>query len=695
MTDILHLDYETKSDTDLKKTGLHIYARAKNTDIWCASYAFNDEPVQLWIPGQPVPRRVTDHVEMGKEVWSHNAPFEVELTNNVAAPRYGFPKIDYEQAICTMSMAYAMGLPAHLEGCAAALGVDQQKDMAGSRLMIQMCKPREILPNGDLVWWDDEEKRNRLYQYCIQDTHVERAVGKRMLRLTPYERSVWILDQKINCRGITVDTKAIFNALTIVENEKERLNGEMREVTANQIATCTAIQQIKDFVQYYGIDAESLDKPSLQGFLDSENIHPLAKKVLLLRQEAGKAATSKFEPMLTGAGSDNRVRGCFQYSGANTRRWAGRRIQLHNLKRPSMKHTLIEKIVSDISNGMPASSIHMLYGSPLTVLSDCVRSFLTAAPGHELIVSDFNAIEARVVSWLASQESKLKLFRENKNVYKIQASDIFGIHEDKIDDQQRQVGKVCDLAFGYQGGVGALQTMAAGYGVQMAHVYELLYERSPVEFRIAAQENFKKNGKKYEISREEFIASDLAKMLWREKNPSICSYWVEVEEASRNAVIHPGVVFTAGSASTPHRQVSYKKNGSFLWCRLPGGGVICYPYPEIRATKTPWGKMKDLLTYMAEDGQSKKWLRFSTYGGSLVENLTQSVARDLLADAMLRVENNLKYPIVGHVHDEIITEKPIGIGTVDALSKEMTNNPRWAFDLPIAASGFSGTRYRK
>lgn len=696
MSPILHLDYETRSDLDLRKTGLHIYARGKNTDVWCASYAFDEEPVQLWTPDKPVPKRIIEHVDYGGEVWAHNAPFEVEITNNVVAPRYGFPTISYEQVICTMSMAYAMGLPGSLEGCAAALGLAEQKDMSGSRLMIQMSKPREILPDGTIIWWDEEEKRNTLYRYCIQDTVVERSAGKRMLRLSPYERRVWILDQIINCRGITVDTKALFNALTIVENEKERLNARMKEVTSNQIGTFTAVQQIKDFVQYYGINAESLDKPSIIEFLKDPKIHPLAKQVIEIRQEGGKAATSKFEPMLTGAGSDSRVRGCFQYSGANTRRWAGRRIQLHNLKRPSMKHKLIEEIMTNIQNGMTAENIHMIYGSPLSILAECVRSFLMSAPGHELLTCDFNAIEARVVAWLAGQENVLEVFRKNLDIYKVQAGEIFNVRDlATITDIQRQVGKVAILALGYGGGVGAFQQMAAGYNVQMAPVFDYLFSIARPEQRIRASETWKKNGKKYEISREEFIASDLTKIFWREANPQIVEYWGQVEAAAIAATVTPGSVHFAGNPATPNRRVKYRKNGSFLWCQLPGSGVICYPYPEIRQVKTPWGEKKDALTYMAEDGQSKKWLRFSTYGGSLVENLTQSVARDLLADSMLRVEYDLKYPIVGHVHDEIICEKPLTTGTLENLSKEMTKNPRWAHDLPIAAGGWVGNRYRK
>lgn len=690
MGDVLHLDYETRSDIDLRKTGLHIYAKGANTDVWCAAWAFNEEPVQLWVPGQPCPSQISRHILSGGEVWAHNAAFEIEITNEVMFRRHGWPQIKPEQTICTMTMAYAMALPAHLEGCAAALGVKEQKDMEGSRLMLQMSKPRDILPNGQIIWWDEPEKLQRLAKYCVQDVYVERAVGARMLKLSPYEKKIWVLDQKINSRGICVDVEAVARALELVEAEKDRLDMDMRRVTNNQVATCNAVQQIKDFLEFYGIGSEALDKPAVLEHLKND-IHPLARQVLELRSEAGKASTAKFQPMLTGAGEDRRLRGCFQYSGANTRRWAGRRIQLQNLKRPSIKFEIIERIIRDLKTRKSAGYISMLYGPPLSILGDCTRSFLTAAPGHELWVCDYNAIEARVIAWLAGQEDVLEVFRKNQDIYQVAASIIFSTPVDKIVDNQRQVGKVAVLALGYGGGVGAFQTMAKGYQVKMAPAFQALMGRASKYHLETVERNFQQNGKRYDIEREEFIASDLTKMFWREANSKIVDYWADIENAAIQAVENPGQTTKAGH---PGRQVSYVKNGSFLWCRLPSGGVICYPYPEIKSVKTPWDQTKNALTFMSEDVQSKKWQRFSTYGGSLVENITQATARDLLAEAMLNLETK-KYPIVAHVHDEIVCEMPKGLGRIEEMENIMCQIPPWAKDLPIAAKGFISFRYRK
>lgn len=685
---ICHLDFETRSDLDLRKVGLHVYARGKNTDILCAGYAFDNEAVYLWWPGDPFPQRLADHIKQGGEIHAHNANFEFELANN-AGHKVGFPEVHIEQMTCTMAMAYAMSLPGSLEGCAAALGIHERKDLEGGRVMLQLSKPREIRADGSIVWWDDFERLQRLGEYCRQDVVVERAAGRRMLRLSPYEVKIWEMDQRINSRGIAVDIPTVTNAMILVEKEKDRLNAEIQVISNGQISTCTAVQQIKDYLAFYGIAAESIDKASILELLAGD-IHPTARRVLELRQEAGKATTSKFASMLTRASpEDHRVRGAYQYSGANTRRWAGRGLQLQNLQRPTFSQKTIEQLCDAIGAGMNAEELTILYGPPLTILSGCVRAFLQAGDGCELITGDFSAIEARVIAWLAGQEDVLLLFAKGEDVYVHAASAIFGVPPHAISSDQRQVGKVAILALGYGGGVKAFQEMARGYGVQMAPAYTYLWGRADQRQRDWVEKAFKENGKKFEISREEYIASDLTKTFWRLANPLIVEYWEDLEAAVIIAV-------REGKRSVGHgnRQVVFLKKGSFLWCQLPSGGVLCYPYPEIRKTVTPWGQEKDLLTYMSEEAQSRKWIRVSTYGGSLAENITQAVSRDIQADAMLRLDSR-GYPIVLHTHDEIACELPIGEGSLSEMSRIMSQVPAWAEGLPIAVKGWSGKRYRK
>jgi len=686
---ILHLDFETKSTVDLKKVGLHVYATHPDTDVIVACYTFDEGPVRTWWAGQACPSDVRDHIEAGREVWAHNAAFERVINNCVMHRRYGWPKISIHQVRCTSAMAYAMALPGSLDGASAALGVDQRKDMAGSRLMLQMCQPRDVSPTGKVIWWDeDKEKLGRLGAYCAQDVVVERVIGHRMMPLSPYEQKVYQLDQVINDRGIGVDVPAIKRALEIIDDEKARLTAEIQKVSMNQVATPTAVQQIKDFLSWrMGVSVEGLAKNDVTELLDREGIPSDCRRVLEIRQEAGKAATSKLEPMLVSAGRDHRVRGTFQYTGASTRRWAGRRVQLHNLKRPGIKQEHIDRLLDSLSCGrVKAHEIDLLYGKPLEVLAECIRAFICAPLGRDLIACDFSAIEARVLAWLAGQESTLEVFRTHGKIYEQAASFIFTVPINAIVDWQRQVGKVAVLALGYQGGVGAFSTMAKGYGVSMAPAYPTLLAQASAEHREKAIKNWQENGKRYDLPMEEFIASDLTKLAWREANPDIVRFWYSLENAAIAAIQNPKIPQQV-------RGITYLVNGSFLWCKLPGGGVICYPYPSLDEKKTPWGEIRPSIVYKSED-ISRKWVRTHTYGGSLAENVTQAVARDLLADAMLRLEAK-GYPVVAHVHDEVICEVPKSFGSVEEMSQIMCANPDWARTLPIAAGGWRGKRYRK
>lgn len=662
----LHVDFETRSAVDLLSAGVDVYARHPSTDALCMAWAVNDQPVQLWRYGEPFPFS-REAWEAADEIVAQNAAFEIAIWTHVCEKKYGWPKLPLEKVRCTMVQCYAMAIPAALAKSAPALGLAIEKDMAGNRVMLRLSQPKKIHEDGTIEWhelFDNLESYAKLYDYCIQDVEVERAVDKRLMRLSPAEQAMWQLDQKINQRGIYADIPAARLAARVIELQEARLDQEMREVTENGVATCRAVSQLSDWLKWRGVKCEGVAKNDVLELLAGE-LPDACRRALELRQEAAKSSTKKLLAILNSVCPDGRIRGTLQYHAANTGRWGGRRIQPQNFPRPKISQAVIDQVFEMLAKplretpdakpfGGPEAvvrdMIDMFIGPPMSVLSDCLRGFLTAAPGCDLIAADFNAIEARVLAWLAGEEKVLRLFREKQDVYVGAARDIYGNVE--IDDPKRQIGKVTILACGYGGGVGAFQSMAKVYGVKVPDAQ-----------------------------------ADDIKTRWRAANPMIVSFWYDLERAAMAAILNPGKTFSA-------RAIKYKKSGSFLWCQLPSGRVLCYPYAKVEPVETPWGEVKDGITYMTENSITKKWGREKTYGGSLSENVTQAVARDLLAESLIRLDA-YGYPIVGHVHDEVICEVAEGVGSVAEVEAIMSAVPTWATGLPIAAKGWRGKRYRK
>lgn len=667
---VLHIDFETRSTVDLKAAGLDNYAKDPRTEVLCMAFAFDDEPIDVWIPGKDRPRnptRLFQHIRDGGTVCAHNAAFELAIWNNIIVPRFGWPRLKVEQCIDTMAMAYAMALPGALEDAAPATGIDQAKDASGKRLMLSLCKPKSI-ENGEPVYDNEPLKLGKLYNYCRQDVEVERALEKRLLKTSDHERRVYALDHRVNNRGVQIDLPLVQAAVAMVAAEKARLDAQMRSITRNAVASCNANGQLGDWIRAQGVDIGGVAKADVIDALAGE-LPQQVRDALNTRREAAKSSTAKLDTMLACVSADGRARNLFQYHGASTGRWAGRKIQLQNLPRPKLSQEEIEQVIPLILAGK-RDEIDMLYGSVLDVISSCIRACLISSPGHDLIAVDFNAIEARVLAWLAGQESTLNIFRTHGKIYEHAASGIYGIPLTAVNKDQRQIGKVAVLALGYGGGVGAFQTMARGYGVEVS------------------------DGRADEI-----------KVAWRDANPRVVQYWKALEDAAISAVQSSGSIYAAGAGG---RQVRFRVRGSFLFCQLPSGRLLCYPYPELRAAMTPWGT-RDALTFMAvldsttrkktkvfDDAKNaSRWARVSTYGGSLAENVTQAVARDLLADALLRLDP--EYPIVAHVHDEIVVEIPSSspASTLSKIESIIAEPPRWAADLPLSAEGWRASRYRK
>jgi len=655
----LIVDFETRSTSELSECGSYKYAEHSSTDIICMAWALglDDEP-KLWLPFDSFPDELRVALSEKQEVYAHNYLFDRGIWNCVGGVKYGFPEILDSQWRCSMVLAYWMGLPGALEKAAIASGIDAKKDMKASRVMKQISKPRKLDTDGKPIWWDDEKKFQTTYAYCLQDLKVTQQLLKVVLPLQKCELNIFDLDREINDRGVRVDMRSVVKAIAVVEQEKILLDAQMLKVTGGAVSRCSEVGKLTTWVKNQKPEVMGVSKAVIEETLKCSDLPSSCRQALLLRQESAKASTAKLKALQDRAGADNRVRGAFQYSGANTHRWVGRGAQLQNFRRP----TLLTNVQIDDAVGVltsydnPAEILRTFFGPPMAVLADCIRGFLVPQPGFIFQAGDFSSIEARVLAWLAGEEKILEVFRGHGKIYEATASAIFGVPIDVVTKDQRQIGKTAVLACGYGGGIGAFQKMAMNYGVKVSD------ERA-----------------------------DIIKKRWREANPKIVRYWYNLDNVARAAIKYPGDKFSTGAEG---RQVTFLKKGTFLLCRLPSSRIVFYPYPKIEEVETPWGEMKFAVTYKSEDAQTKQWTTQKTFPGFWAENITQAVSRDLLAEAMLRMRNNGE-SIVMHSHDEIVCETRFEHAQASVLKREMSEIPTWATGLPVEVKIWDGFSYRK
>lgn len=664
---VLHFDFETRSELDLRKVGLHRYARHPSTDVWCMAWSLGESEPVVWTLEQEsfAHAKVFAHVIEEGQVHAHNAPFELEIWNNICVPRYGWPILKPEQTYCTMAQAYAMGFPGALEDAALALGLAVLKDAEGRALMLKMAdrtKYKTAKP----------EDLKRLYAYCQQDVRVERELGKRLMPLSNRERQVWLLDYKINQTGVQIDVESAKAAVKLAEKVKANAGNELSNITDGAVQAATALPALKEWLAVQGVQASSLAKQDLADLLETE-LPDKVRAALVLRQETGKASTAKFDVMLNRVGDDGRLRQMYQYHGAATGRWAGRGVQTHNLPRDMPDAKTVERVLQFVRDEN-YDAIDVLYGPPLSIVSRCLRSFFVAPKGKLLVGGDFANVEGRGQAWFAGEAWKLNAFRAadagtGPGLYELAYSRMFGVPVESIKNpsEERQVGKVCELAFGYAGGVGSFKTMGKNYGVKVS-------DEKADEFKHA----------------------------WRATHPKIVRTWREIQDAAISAVRQPGEKFSCGH---PSRQAIYRVAGSFLWCLLPSGRAICYPYPKLLE-----GEFGVQLTYMTVPSQADKqkgkviddpknssnWARVGTYGGSLFNNIVQGFCRDLLAESMLALDD-AGARIVLHTHDDINVEVDGGKaeGANAGMTQMMRQAPTWAAGFPLKADCKSMQRYGK
>lgn len=701
------IDLETRSACDLIKAGAHAYARHPTTDVLVACYAFDDGAPRTWIKGDPVPSDLADYVLNGDgPLWAFNAMFEANLWAHVLGPKYGWPVPALERWHCTAAQAAAMALPRRLGDVVKALGLDEEKDDTGRRIMLQLSKPRSK-PGEPLRWWEPADvpaKFERLYAYCANDVVIERAAQGRMRPLSPNEREIWLENCRANERGLPIDLDGVKAALTVVAKCLDTLNAEMSVLTRHRVGSVSQVAQIAAWLAEQGVVVESLDKAHLKDALLVElppealadlvhapdgRLLPRVRRVLEIRQEAAKSSTAKLKAFLASVCDDGRIRGTIRYHAASTGRDGGEIVQPQNFPRPMISLEEQDAVFEAMKARDPAWL--ELWGPPLTVISWCLRGMICAPEGELIYTGDLSNIEGRVAAWLGGEQWKLDAFRAydagvGPDLYKVGAGGILGKPPEAIDEDERQgVGKVSELSLQFQGGHGAFITMGANYGVTPAIIAPIIEQVFPAQAWTDASERYEEKNR-YELPRQEWVALRLIIDAWRAKHPGIVEQWAVCEAAAINAVLQPGKRFVAG-------RMAYACAGGVLWCQLPDTKLLAYVDPQMKEVETPWGSTKLSLTYMSLNSMTRRYERTKSYGGLLFQNGVQAIARQLLKAAELRFVAR-GWPVILKVHDELVCSMPAGVSPAE-YAEEMSRVPEWAAGLPISAKAGSGRRYGK
>lgn len=742
----LEIDFETRSDVDIKQHGAYLYFQSPHARVLMASYKIDGGPKKRWRYGQPCPADTRKHIEAGGIISAHNAAFERLAMQIVLAPRCGWPMPNSKQFRCTAATAAGMSLPRDLAGVGAALGLPIQKSKDGMALIRFFSIPRKAKkgedPNG--VYFNEPEdfpeKFEEFHAYCDTDVETEAGADERMVPLSDYEQDLYWIDQLINDRGIRIDVKSARAALYIADKAKVILDREMKIATGGVVTACSQVAKIVEWINEQGVAIPSAAKAEIEELLEADDLPAHVRRVLELRQEAAKNSVSKLKAFLKRCGTDGRIRGAFLFLAAGTGRWSSVGAQLHNLPRPRKifgdTHLNLETLFAVIRTGEP-DWLRFNYGDelgkPLHLVSDALRSFIWAAPGHELCVADYSGIEGAVAAWFAGEQWKVDAMFELMadedlpDLYRRAAAGIFNTTTDLLTkkDPRRQVGKVSELSLQYQGGVGAFRSMARNYSLKIEPVYEPVWEAASEERRTTAEKRYEQCLKRGEaptqqLTRKAWLAAELVKVGWRATHPAICAAWKLLEEAIREAIENPGRQINVLKAS-------YLVTRGFLWCRLPSGRCLAYGKPKLKDqcwvrrkdhATGGWkdesevmsrdeaetyerhglakieSKAKPAATALGVDSQTKQFMRFALYGGLAFENIVQAIARDLLANGIKLAEAH-GYPVIGHVHDEIIAELPRGQADLDFFKDLICRLPACYAGLPLSASGFVSKRYKK
>ncbi|MFM7010069.1 MAG: DNA polymerase [Betaproteobacteria bacterium] len=653
MSKIAHLDFETFSAIDIRKVGAHRYARHPSTEVLIACYWLPGMTgVATWLPLEDgPPEDLVEYVESGQPIGAHNANFERLVWQHALKRQHPeLPLIDKKQWVCTAAKAAASGLPRSLDKALMAAGCHVKKNPEGTRLIKIFSVPRKptkkdastrVLPS------DRPDEFLKFIAYCIDDVKGEMALDAALPDLRPRERMFFRLDMLMNDRGLPIDIPLVKSTLTVL-SELERRNLEEAQALTGGIKA-SQVAKMLELLEVRGLSLDNLRAETIRVALKDQELDKDTRRLLELRVEGSKASTKKLQAMMLCADpTDHVVQGGFLYHGAHTARYSGRLVQPHNFIRGNLKDWQRDQVFELLRHG-DADLLAMLYEKPIDVISQCMRGYIKAPEGQEFYVVDYTAIEARLLAWLTGENEILEAYRKGLDVYKVMAAKLWKIGYDEVSDEQRRIGKNLVLGCGYS--LGGLKFV--DYCANLGLVIE-------PEFAMSAVRTYRK------------------------EHPNIVASWKTVENLVVDAIRNPGKISRGLKCRFFMRE-------HWLCVELPGGRELRYPYakavPVLRYDK-PAYEISFATEYMGQ------WTREKTYGGKLIENIVQAIARDVMMEGMYNAEK-AGYPVIGTVHDEIITQRDVGTGDIKALELLVCDVPEWADGMPLASKGFVCDRYKK
>lgn len=730
----LYLDFETFSEADLKKVGSYAYAEHPSTEVLICTYAFDDEPVQVWdcTDGSDMPgdlyralRRLVKPNSRIKMVWHNGSMFDRLIMKHC----WDFD-IPVGNTIDTMIWAFRHALPGSLDALCEVLGVsaDNAKDKRGKALIQRFSKPTP--KNYKIRRYTAETHPDEwvlFIKYAVSDITAMREVFHKLPRWgnSEFEDRVLELDQLINDRGFKVDVALAEAAIEAVEKHKAQLQEEAQRKYGGSLTGKDFLPFLRELAPAHRI--HNAQKSTLNDLLADDDLPDDARTIIEMRLGAASTASTKYNPLLLGRSSDDRRRGCLQYGGAKrTLRWAGKGFQPQNLARGYYHDDELDKGISALLKGRAHRRFDV---AKLT--ASTVRSCIIPEAGHKFVVADYSNVEGRGLAWLAGEETALDTFRAGLDIYCVTAGKMFGMDPDDIKKnfkEIRQIGKACELGLGYEGGVGAFVTFAKNLGLDLIEMAKTMDGTFPDHIWAATARGYewariqeakrpphpgeKDDRPSYILDKKVWRTCDAIKRMWRESHPETVAFWRDLKDGILAAVRNPGREFWAGAhlrrngerAIRIWRMVEFDSSGRkvpgwWLCMELPSGRILSYPGIGVSVTKETDedGRVNTnvRIKYQGENQLTRQWTTLYTHGGKACENIVQALCRDLLAYAMINVEGG-GYPIVLSVHDELVCETPDTPDyTVSELEKLMCALPEWAEGFPLVAEGQELKRYAK